>query len=293
MTGFGRATYEDDLLWVQVEVKSVNSKYADINLQLPKFFTEYTQSWKNLVASHLTRGKIELTLQLFYKQTSNWINTVQEPLFKAYYHTFKKLAQEVEAPTESLFELALKSPGVLTPATEKDKKEPIQDPLIQQKVEATIVQALTFCQQTRIEEGKILATRIASYLVEIALSVSMIEKLDKGRLSGFKQKLLEKLSLATTHAALDTNRLEQELVYYLEKSDITEEKVRLSAHLTHFTEVMNNETIAGKKLGFIAQELSREVNTLGVKANDASVQKHAIIIKNEIEKIKEQLQNIL
>jgi uncharacterized protein (TIGR00255 family) len=293
MTGFGKADYEDDQLRIQVEVKSVNSKCADINLQVPRLFTAYLQDWKNLLTSHLQRGKIDLSLQIGYKQQlMSPAAIINEPLFLAYYATFIKLAEAVDAPARGLFRLALKSPGVMTPDKEKVNLE--VDEATKQKVEETLQKALLACQAARTNEGALLTKSLIDYLQVINTSLEAIEVLDKGRLNYFKARLLDKLAAVDDLKGLvDQDRLEQELVYHLDKIDITEEKVRLATHLAYFVEVMNHETIAGKKLVFIAQEISRELNTLGVKANQATIQQYVIVMKNELEKIKEQLQNIL
>jgi uncharacterized protein (TIGR00255 family) len=290
MTGFGKADYEDDQLRIQVELKSINSKYADIALQVPRLFTAYLQDWKNLLTSHLQRGKIDLSLQVWYKQLVPPTALINEPLFMAYYTTFTQLAKTVDASDKGIFRLALKSPGVMTP--EKGALE--VDEATKQKIEETLQKATIACQAARTNEGALLTKSLWDYLKVIHTSLAAIEVLDKGRLAHFKVRLLDKLAVADDIKGLiDQGRLEQELVYYLDKIDITEEKVRLATHLTYFEEVMNNETMAGKKLGFIAQEISRELNTLGVKANQATIQQHVVVMKNELEKIKEQLQNIL
>ncbi|OJW72807.1 MAG: YicC family protein [Candidatus Amoebophilus sp. 36-38] len=288
MTGFGKAIYEDEQLRVQIEVKSLNSKHADISLQVPKVFAEHAVGWKNLITAKLHRGKIDLHISYEYKQPANLQIGIQESLFKAYYNLLERLANEVGAPTNKIFQLALKSPGVMV-----SKGDSEVDASIQNKIEHTIQVALQKCDQARMEEGTILATTINTYLQKIAEGLASIEKLDPARSDAIKTKLKGKVESMNSELPIDEPRLEQELIYYLEKIDITEEKVRLATHLAYFENVMQTEELAGKKLGFIAQEIARELNTLGVKANDAAIQKHVIIMKNELEKIKEQLQNIL
>jgi uncharacterized protein (TIGR00255 family) len=288
MTGFGRATYEDEQLRIHIEVKSLNSKYADVNLQIPRIFAEQTISWRNLITAQLHRGKIELNLMYEYKQKINPQIGIQEALFKSYYTMLERLANEVGAPTHKIFQLALKSPGVMVSAMNDEVNETLST-----KIENVIQLALQKCDQARIQEGSILAESIKSYLQKISQELACIEKLDGNREEGMKARLMEKLRNINTEVPIDECRLEQEIVYYLDKIDITEEKVRLASHLAYFETVMQTEEMPGKKLIFIAQEIAREVNTLGVKANDITIQKHVIIMKNELEKIKEQLQNIL
>jgi uncharacterized protein (TIGR00255 family) len=292
MTGFGKATYEDEQLRIQVEVKSVNSKHADVSLQTPKSFIEQTISWRNLVITQLHRGKIEVAVNYEDKQKATPQIVIQEPLFKAYYKMLEHLANEVGAPTNNIFEIALKTAGVMVSTT--DKTADVEaDEHNKKKIEETIRVALQNCDQTREQEGKALLYSIGDYLSKIKHELVSIETLDTSRLEKIRIRLLEKLKTINSELPVDELRLEQELVYHLDKLDITEEKVRLTNHLAYFEKVMQQEELAGKKLTFITQEIGRELNTLGVKANDATIQQHIIVMKNELEKIKEQLQNIL
>jgi len=292
MTGFGKAVYEDNQLRIQVEAKSINAKYADVSLQIPKIFTEQTLAWRNLIISQLHRGKIDVTVSYESKQKANPQIVIQEPLFKAYYKMLEHLANEVGAPTSNIFDVALKTAGVIVNATDKAFDAEI-DEHTKDKIEETIRIALQNCDQTREQEGKALLLSISGYLNKIKQELVSIETLDISRLENIKIRLLEKLKAINSELPIDELRLEQELVYHLDKLDITEEKVRLANHLAYFEQVMQDEEIPGKKLTFITQEIGRELNTLGVKANNAAIQQHVIVMKNELEKIKEQLQNIL
>jgi uncharacterized protein (TIGR00255 family) len=292
MTGFGKAIYEDEQLRVLVEARSINSKHADVSLQIPRSFTEQTLAWRNLIITYLHRGKIEVTVNYEAKQKAIPQIVVQDSLFKAYYKALEHLANEVGAPANNIFELALKTTGVITSATDKafdiEAEEHIND-----KIEETIRVALQNCDQTREQEGKSLLQSISGYLYKITQELTLINSLETNRLDIIKTRLLEKFKPLALELPIDELRLEQELVYHLDKLDITEEKVRLFSHLTYFEKVMHQEEIAGKKLIFITQEIGRELNTMGVKANDAAIQQHVVVMKNELEKIKEQLQNIL
>ncbi|MHB9147755.1 MAG: YicC/YloC family endoribonuclease [Candidatus Amoebophilus sp.] len=292
MTGFGKAIYEDDQLRVSVEARSVNSKHADVSLQVPKLFTEQTLAWRNLIITYLHRGKIEVTVSYEAKQKATPQIVIQEPLFKAYYKMLEQLANDVSAHTNNIFDIALKTTGVMVNATDKAFDTEI-DEHTRDKIEDTIRTALQKCDQTREEEGKTLLQSISSYLYKITQELALINSLDSNRLEVIRTRLLDKLKAISPELPIDELRLEQELVYHLEKLDITEEKVRLANHLAYFEKVMQHEEIAGKKLTFITQEIGRELNTLGVKANDATIQQYVIVMKNELEKIKEQLQNIL
>jgi uncharacterized protein (TIGR00255 family) len=289
MTGFGKATYEDDQIMVYVEVKSINAKYADINLQVPKLLTEQMLSWRNLAQTHLQRGKIDLFINYVDKQQSNPSWVVQESLFKVYYHTFERLAQEVGASTHPIFQMAMQAPGVMLTNM---LQETIHTSVLQ-KIESALQTALQRCKQARVQEGEVLAKNIRDNLAKITQELAQVDQLDSQRITRIKERLVEKLNLLPTTRPLDETRLEQEMIYYLEKLDFREERVRLASHLSYFEQVMSTDPLAGRNLSFIAQEIGRELNTLGAKANDAAIQQHVTIMKNELEKIKEQLLNIL
>ena len=292
MTGFGKATYEDGQLRIQVEVKSINAKHADVSLQIPKSFTEQTLAWRNLIVAHLHRGKIEVAVSYEDKHNLTPQIVIQESLFKTYYKVLEHLANEVGAPANNIFDIALKTAGVMFSATDKTADTQAEEHT-KDKIEETIRIALQHCDKTREQEGRALLHSISGYLSRIKQELVSIETLDSSRLEKIRIRLLEKLKSINLELPIDEFRLEQELVYHLDKLDITEEKVRLANHLSYFERVMQDEEIAGKKLIFITQEIGRELNTLGVKANDAAMQQHVIVMKNELEKIKEQLQNIL
>jgi uncharacterized protein (TIGR00255 family) len=289
MTGYGKVDYEDQCLRISVEVKSINARYADISLRLPNSFSAQEIVWRNLAMSCLERGKIVLSLAYDYKNAALLPQThINQALFKKYYHTLQSIAEEVGASSEALFQLAMQLPEVIT-NTGQDigYKEALQ------VFEKVIQAALQQCDQSRQIEGAVLATKLLGYLKGIKESLKKIEKLDPDRSNAVREKLHGSVqTLIATHA-IDAYRLEQEIVYYLERLDITEEKVRLGQHLSYFEEVMKTPQAAGKKLGFIAQEIGREINTIGAKANNTAIQKEVILMKGELEKIKEQLQNIL
>jgi uncharacterized protein (TIGR00255 family) len=237
----------------------------------------------------LERGKIVLSLTYDRKDAVLPPQThINHALFKKYYHTLQSMAEEVGASPQALFQLAIQFPEVITNTNQDIGYK--ESPHVFEKVIQT---ALKQCDQSRQIEGAVLATKILAYLQGIKKSLKKIEKLDPVRSNAVRKKLHESVqTLIATHA-IDANRLEQEMIYYLERLDITEEKVRLVQHLSYFEEVMKGPQAAGKKLGFTAQEIGREINTIGAKANDAVIQKEVILMKEALEKIKEQLQNIL
>lgn len=288
MTGYGKADYEDQCLRISVEVKSINSKYADISLRVPKSFSAQELVWRNLAMVHLERGKIDLSVTHERKDVALPQTHINQVLFKNYYHTLQSLAEEVGASSQTLFQLAIQSPEVIT-KTDQDISY-VADPQVFEKV---IQAALKQCDQSRQTEGEVLGNKLLDYLQGVKKSLERIEKLDLARSNTVRGKLQESIKTWIATHAIDENRLEQEIIYYLARLDITEEKVRLVQHLSYFEEVMKSPQAAGKKLGFIAQEISREINTIGAKANDVAIQKEVILMKDALEKIKEQLQNIL
>ncbi|MHA7878021.1 MAG: YicC/YloC family endoribonuclease [Bacteroidota bacterium] len=288
MTGYGKADYEDQLRRISVEIKSINAKYADVNMRLPRVFSAREITWRNLIVAHLGRGTITMSMSCERKDTALPPTSINQALFKHYYHVLQTLAGEVGASSQALFQLAMQAPEVIAKPTQDMSSE--ED---YQVLESVIQAALKQCDACRKTEGLLLAHKLKDYLAMIESSLEKIEKLDVDRRKTMREKLQARIAPWLTTPTIDENRLEQELIYYLERLDITEEKVRLAQHLSYFNEVMQNSQMAGKKLGFIAQEIGREINTIGAKANDITIQKEVILMKDALEKIKEQLQNIL
>ncbi len=289
MTGYGKADYEDERLRVSVEIKSINAKYADINLQLPKAFAAQELVWRNLVIACLKRGRI--TLSLAYEHKHDAISPpiqVNQDLFKHYYYALQSLAEAVDASSPALFQLAVQFPDVMT---QSDRRVDYAEDL--QILEKVIQDALQQCDQSRQTEGTVLANNLLDYLRDIHDRLKRVENLAPIRSKTVREKLQASLQTWMAAHAMDENRLEQELIHYLERLDLTEEQVRLAQHLSYLEEVMRSTQEVGKKLGFIAQEIGREINTIGAKANDAAIQKEVVLMKEALEKIKEQLQNIL
>lgn len=288
MTGYGEAAFENEWLRISVEVKSINAKYVDVNMRLPKAFSAKEIVWRNLAIAHLERGTVTVSVTYERKDTALPLTYINQPLFKRYYHDLKTLAEEVGASSQALFQLAMQAPEVVTKSTHVLGSE--EDCQILEKV---IRAALQQCDESRQIEGTVLANKLLGYLAIIRRCLKNIEKLDVSRKKAVREKLQTSVTPWITTKTIDETRLEQELIYYLERLDITEEQVRLAQHLSYFEEVMESTQAVGKKLGFIAQEMGREINTIGSKANDAAIQKEVIFMKDELEKIKEQLQNIL
>jgi uncharacterized protein (TIGR00255 family) len=287
MTGFGQVQHDDGKIQMSVEVKSLNSKFLDLGLRLPKIFSEKEIDVRNLISEKLERGKISVAIefqrigQLEIKQTYN------EELFLTYYTQLKRLADKAMAPYENLFEAALNSPDVIQSKQGEFAEEDWAP------VKKLIQQAINNCDDFRKDEGKVLEAKFVEYIKSIRNALTKVEELDPKRVERIREKLKGNVIAFLGEEGYDTNRLEQEIIFYIEKLDIHEERVRLKSHLDYFLQVLGEPQSGGKKLGFISQEIGREINTIGSKANDAEIQKHVVLMKEELEKIKEQLNNVL
>jgi uncharacterized protein (TIGR00255 family) len=288
MTGFGHQSFDDGKSQIHVEIKSLNSKFLDLNLRLSKEFSEREIEVRNLVSEHLERGKVSLSIEFERIQDAKISQTYNENLFIAYYAELKKLADRVYAPYESLFELALNSPDVVKNNFEGEVGEEVWT-----QVRETLVKTLKQCDKFRMDEGKILGNMLKGCCATIAEALEKVKILDPKRVERIRERLRNNVVAFFGEEGFDTNRLEQEIIFYVEKLDINEEKVRLKSHLDYFLHAVDEPQSNGKKLGFIAQEIGREINTIGSKANDAEIQKHVVVMKEELEKIKEQLNNIV
>lgn len=289
MTGFGQATVNTGDVNITVEVKSLNSKFLDLNLRLAKQFSDKELELRNLIADKLERGKISLSID--YQKTGRVEirQTYNEALFVAYYNEIKKLAEKVSTPSNDyIFQLALNSPEVI----QGNGKEEL-DPAEWDRVAKLAQEAIFRCDQFRMAEGKVLEEKLASYIHAIGDGLKEVEILDPRRVEKVRSKIKGNISEFFGSEGFDPNRLEQEIIFYIEKLDIHEERVRLRTHLDYFIKVLADKQSNGKKLGFIAQEIGREINTIGSKANDAEMQKQVVMMKEELEKIKEQLNNVL
>jgi uncharacterized protein (TIGR00255 family) len=282
MTGFGKAFMQLPNKKITVEIKSLNSKGLDLNVRTPSIYREMELQIRNSIAQRLERGKIDFSLfiEVTGEETSAKINV---PIVKGYINQMKEVIPN--ADETELMKMAVRMPDALkTEREELDKNEWLQ-------IEKVIDEALVNISTFRSDEG-------ASLEKEFELRISNIENLmneavsyDSERVETVKTRL--RTALEELKATIDENRFEQELIFYLEKYDITEERVRLGNHLNYFLETMKNEEALGRKLGFITQEIGREINTMGSKSNHTEMQKLVVQMKDELEKIKEQVLNVL
>jgi len=280
MTAYGKCTIQLADKKINIEIRSLNSKGLDLNMRAPSAYKAHELSFRKKIASAVERGKIDFSLYI-EKTGVDTISQINIPVIQAYIEELKNITN---ISGEKALEIAMRLPESLS-----SSKEEIEDEELNQ-INSGIDQALEAFNTFREEEGAALAEDFNQRIASIKSLLDEATEIDVNRLAGIRTRL-EK-AVADLKENVDQNRFEQELIFYLEKYDITEEKVRLSNHLDYFIQTMKAES-TGKKLGFIAQEIGREINTMGSKANDASLQKIVVQMKDELEKIKEQLLNVL
>jgi uncharacterized protein (TIGR00255 family) len=288
MTGFGSASVETENLSVQVEIRSLNSKFADLFVKMSNLFSNKELETKNLLTQKLERGKISAIISYLPKRSG--INTIKvnTDLVTAYYQALKETADTLGSSDKDIFRIVMMMPDAY--AKEENEELLEEDWKI---VIGTVEEAIRECDKFRLHEGKALEGHLKEGIIKIGTLLESVEGRDPERVVKIREKLTKQVNELANNESFDKNRFEQELIYYIEKLDITEEKVRLKKHLDYFIETMDEPANTGKKLGFISQEIGREINTIGSKANDHDIQKLVVSMKDELEKIKEQLNNIL
>jgi len=282
MTGFGKASFQLATKKITVEVKSLNSKGLDLNTRMPSVFRENELALRNLLAQKLERGKVDFSLyvEVTGEETSSKINA---PIVKAYMAQMKAILPD--ANETELMKMAVRMPDTMK--TEREEMDPNEWKQIQTVIDEAIENMLSF----RTSEGASLEKEFTLRIENIRSYMNQALALDPERVTAIKERL--QTAIEELKVNVDTNRFEQELIYYLEKLDITEEKVRLTNHLDYFLQTLNGSEANGRKLGFITQEMGREINTMGSKSNHAEMQKLVVMMKDELEKIKEQVLNVL
>ena len=295
MTGYGQAHRETDAYAATVELKSLNSKTLDLTLRLPRFLLPYELEIRNTITKELLRGKVNLNLDFVRPTAARAATTLNKEALVAAFHELRAVAEGLglRAGEETLL-AALRLPGVVPSAADARDAEPVADDVPWAELQPLLHEALGALQQFRRDEGATLTAEILGYVATIRQQLAAVEQHDPARITHVRQRLQGHLAELTSHEQFNATRFEQEVLYYIEKLDIAEEKVRLAAHLTYFEQAAHQpDEAAGKKLAFLAQEIGREINTIGSKANDATVQHLVVGMKEELEKIKEQLNNIL
>lgn len=286
MTGFGKVTAELPSKKVTVEIKALNSKQLDLSTRIPSVYREKEMEIRNLLLQNLERGKIEFTIYVEYigRDTPTQIN---QAAIENYYMQIKDISENLNIPLPSdWFKTLLRLPDVIR--TEAQEADETEWEIVQEAINNAVKQLVEF----RIQEGNMLAKLFEDKIANIANLLSEVELYEGERIEKVKARIQENLE-KIPNMEFDKNRFEQEMIYYIEKLDVNEEKHRLDNHLKYFISTMKEDSSAGKKLGFIAQEMGREINTLGSKSNHAEMQKIVVRMKDELEQIKEQVLNVL
>ena len=285
MTGFGRASYLSNDKKVIIEIKSLNSKQLDIYSRIPSFVKNHEIEIRTLLAQKLERGKIDFWINVEGIEGEAVVNLNQSLLIK-YCEALKKISATIKEPISDVLSLALKMPDIYSSPELADENDWMQ--LLE-----FIMKALDDINLNREHEGKVLESELQMRVLLIIKLLEKVKPLEKKRIENIKERIQKDLKKFFDESQIDKNRFEQELFFYIEKLDITEEKVRLKKHCGYFLETLNEMESSGKKLSFIVQEMGREINTLGSKANDAEIQMIVVQMKDELEKIREQLMNVL
>jgi len=287
MTGFGKSVLELPKRKVSIEIKTLNSKLLDISSRISGFYKNRELELRSLLSKKLQRGKIDLSI---FVETSGESNkfTLNHQLAKKYYNELKQISNEIEVRDFSDYlPIIINMPDVLIPEIEEIDETEWKQVLLKTKA------AINEVNEFRKNEGEILEQDFIKRILLINDFLLEIEKHESSRIEDFKKRIKKELLDTVEESKIDNNRFEQELIYYIEKFDITEEKIRLKKHLDFFMDTLNENVSNGKKLIFVSQEIGREINTIGSKANNAVIQKIVVNMKDELEKIKEQLFNVL
>ncbi|HOM41157.1 MAG TPA: YicC family protein [Bacteroidales bacterium] len=287
MTGYGKASVETPQKKITVEIKSLNSKQLDINTRLPWILREKELEIRNIVGQKLERGKIDLIISYNIFE-GEFLPVINRAAVKNYFSQLSEIAGELGINiSDQILSVIMKFPETLN--TEKTELPEEEWTLVRNLLD----QSIDMLDKFRVEEGSALEKDIRNSINRIIESLSGIEEYEPGRIMKIREKLMALLEENIQPDKIDRNRFEQEIIYYLDKFDINEEKIRIKQHCYYFLETLSAETSNGKMLNFIAQEIGREINTIGAKANDASIQKLVVTMKDDLEKIKEQLLNVL
>ncbi len=287
MTGYGRATQYFKEKTITIEVRSLNSKYTDVRFKLPQNYKEKEHILRRDITDRLKRGKIDVLIDVVSPNGEDAYG-LNHALIKKYYRELMKLSDELTVPTGDILAAILRIPNVIISeeGTLQEEEWAV--------VEKTLHEAIKAYDNFRKEEGNVLAKELQERIENIQQMLSEIKPYEEERIIGLRTKLRQRMDEHLNKDEVDENRFEQEILFYLEKIDLTEEKVRLSQHCKYFLEEMKKkDEIKGRKLGFISQEIGREINTLGAKAYSYEIQRLVVNMKDELEKIKEQLANII
>lgn len=288
MTGFGKTTVEFRNKKIIIEIKSLNSKQLDLNLRIPNLYKEKEMEIRGLVKERLDRGKVDMVIYFDNAESEKDV-VINRSVVTQYFNQMLEISEQLGVDTDksALLQTVMRFPDTLqVKAEELDEEE-------WTVLHVGVENALEEMNRFRLQEGAALIKDITHRIALIQELSAQVPAFEKRRVEVIRQKLQEKINEWTDVKNIDQNRLEQEIIYYLEKLDITEEKVRLANHCKYFLETVEKEEAPGRKIGFIAQEIGREINTMGSKANDHDIQKLVVKMKDELEKIKDQSLNVL
>ena len=286
MTGYGNAKGLVGNQNVTVEIRSLNSKFLELNLRMPMQFRDRELELRSDLSKQLERGKADLSISFESNELAKR-SSVNKEIFNAYYEELSALGKEYHLSDVNLLDCILKLPAVMN----AERQESDDDQWKELKV--VIAAALDRFNAFRDHEGAALSKDITMRVDTISNCIPQLEEFETKRVEGVRAKISKAINELIEQTSIDRNRFEQELIYYIEKLDISEEKVRLRSHCEYFVQTIANPEANGKKLGFITQEIGREINTIGAKANDAPMQRIVVEMKDELEKLKEQLANVL
>lgn len=287
MTGYGLGTRDNERVKYSVEIKSLNSKFLELGIRLPKAVSDRELTLRAECSKLIERGKVNLMVNVEYADQTAKASNINASLLKKYYTQLQQIAFELGDKQVSLFEMALGMPEVVTNNDDTVDEEEGNVLL------AAFYDAIKQFNVFREKEGEVLRMDLEKRVQFILVHMTEVESMETSRIPLIRERISQYMEESVGKENIDKNRFEQELIYYIDKLDITEEKVRLRSHCNYFLEALNAPDSNGKKLGFISQEMGREINTLGSKANNAEIQQIVVRMKEELEKIKEQLLNVL
>lgn len=287
MTGYGVGSQENERVKYTVEIKSLNSKFLELSIRLPKVVSDKELMLRAETSKLIERGKVNILISSEYTDQTAKASIINSDLLKKYYNQLKEIADSLQADNSSLFNIALNMPEVIT--NNDEQVDESEGAILMQAFYNAVERFNIF----REDEGEVLKNDLENRVKLILDYLTKVESVEGSRIPLIRERLNQYMEDAIGKENIDKNRFEQEIVFYIDKLDITEEKVRLRSHCNYFIEALNSTDSNGKKLGFISQEMGREINTLGSKANNANIQQIVVRMKEELEKIKEQLLNVL
>ncbi len=286
MTGYGLARFESEKLNAKVEIKTLNGKFAEFNLRVPRLLSSKELQIRNMLNQHIVRGTIQCNITWQYKAEASVANAINGAVLANYIKEIREATKNINFETQGIYSQVLTLPEVLVP---NDRELAEEDWTLTEKL---IIEACASLNVFRSDEGKTIETHLKACINNLQQNLDKVATYEPARLAAVREKIQTQLNKYILPENIDNSRLEQEIVYYIEKLDIAEEKTRLQQHLTYFLQNIN-EAESGKKLGFIAQEMLREINTMGSKANHFEIQQLVVGMKDELEKVKEQVLNVL